>query len=321
MKIIYDRNDWREDPLAATVGFFDGVHLGHRFLLQKMCDLARERRMSSAIFTFPVHPRAILHSDYQPKLLNSFDERLELLSMTGIDYIIVMDFTPELAALTSHEFISTVLAAEWQVKTLLIGFDHRFGYQRTEGFDQYVGYGRECGMDVVNSGSFNSDKGIAISSSVIRRLIEKGDLAAVSQLLGYHYRLKGHVVNGHQIGRRMGFPTANIAVDEPLKMIPRNGSYAVRVTVDGQRYNGMLYIGSRPTIEDDNSLRIEAHIFDFAKDIYNEPILVEFVAFIREERKFDSPKALSAQIEEDRKIAKQFLVGATLAVAQFSINN
>ena len=321
MKIIYDKKDWQEEAVVATVGFFDGVHTGHRFLLQEMCNRAKERRLPAAIITFPAHPRVVLHSDYQPKLLNSFDERLTLLSMTGIDYIIVMNFTPELATLSAREFITAVLASEWHVKTLLIGFDHRFGYQREDGVIQYADYGRTFGMEVVSVGSFNSDKGLAVSSSVIRRLIETGDMAAVSQLLGYHYRLKGRVVNGHRIGHKMGFPTANIAVDEPLKMIPRNGSYAVRVTVDGQRYNGMLYIGSRPTIEGDNSLRIEAHIFDFAKDIYNKPITVEFVAFIREERKFDSLKTLSVQIEEDRKIAKQFLVGATLAVAQFVINN
>jgi riboflavin kinase/FMN adenylyltransferase len=307
MKVIYDRNDWREGAVVATVGFFDGVHVGHRFLLQEMCDLAKERRFPSAVITFPIHPRVALHSDFQPKLLNSYDEKLELLSKTGIDYVIVLDFTRELAALTAREFIFNILASEWHVKTLLVGFDHRFGYQRTEGFEQYADYGRECGVEVVHASSFNSDDGIAVSSSVVRRLIESGDVETASRLLGYPYRLKGHVVNGSQVGRTIGFPTANITVDEPFKVIPRNGSYAVRITIGGQQYKGMLYIGSRPTIGYDDSLRIEVNIFDFSKDIYNESIIVEFVAFIREDRKFDSLDELKKQMEEDRGCASRKL--------------
>ena len=308
MKIIYNRNDWTEEATVATVGFFDGVHQGHRFLLQEMCYQAKKRRLPTAVITFSVHPRVVLHSGYQPELLNSFEDKLELLSMTGIDYIIVMDFTPELAALTAREFIFRVLASEWHVKTLLVGFDHRFGSNRAEGFDEYADYGRECGMEVVRVAPYNSDKGITVSSSVIRRLIEKGDMEAVARLLGYHYRLKGHVVDGHQIGRLLGFPTANIAVDEPYKVFPRTGSYAVCITIDEGYYKGMLYVGSRPTIEYDDSLRIEVNIFDFSKDIYTESVTVEFVAFIREDRKFDSLEALQAQMWEDKKNAEQFFL-------------
>ena len=307
MKIIYNKDDWKEEAVVATVGFFDGVHSGHRFLLQEMCDLAKARRLPSAVITFPVHPRVVLHSDYQPQLLNSLDERLQLLSLTGIDYVIVMDFTPTLASLPARDYITDVLFSEWHVKTLLIGFDHRFGFQRTEGFEQYVDYGRACGLEVINFTSYKDDKGITVSSSVIRRLIEKGDMAAVSRLLGYPYQLKGHVVNGHQIGRQMGFPTANITVDESFKVIPHNGSYAVRITLDDQHYKGMLYIGSRPTIGFDDSLCIEVNIFDFSGDIYDKSVVVEFVAFIREERKFDSLDELQKQMEDDKQAVEQML--------------
>ena len=306
MTIIYDSNDWKEEAVVATVGFFDGVHPGHRFLLQKMCDLAKERRLPSAVITFPVHPRTVLHSDYQPKLLNSFEEKLELLSTTGVDYIIVIDFTPELASLTAREFISNVLVSGWHVKTLLVGFDHRFGFQRAEGFDKYVEYGMEYGMEIVKISSYSSENGKAVSSSMVRRLIETGDMAAVTHLLGYHYRLKGRVVKGHQLGRKLGIPTANMDVDEKLKVIPRSGSYAVWVTVDGRKYKGMLYVGSRPTIDYDNSLRIEVNIFDFSRDIYDVSIIVEFVEFIREDRKFDSLDDLMVQMEEDRKIIMNY---------------
>jgi len=310
MQIIYDRADWKEEAAVATVGFFDGVHAGHRFLLRQLCDLAKLRRLPAAVITFTVHPRGVLHADCQSKLLNSFEEKLSHLSLTGIDYVIVMDFTPELAALTAREFVTSVLAAEWHVRTLLTGFNHRFGYRRADGFEQYVDYGRACGMEVVKVASYDTEQGIAVSSSVIRQRIEAGDMVAVSRLLGYRYRLKGRVVSGHQIGRLIGFPTANMAVDEPLKLIPRNGSYAVGVTVGDRQYKGMAYIGSRPTIGNDDSFRIEVHIFDFSKAIYDEPVTVEFVAFIREERKFNSLDELGQQMAEDEKTALRLCRGA-----------
>lgn len=303
MKVIYDRNEWKEKEIVATIGFFDGVHPGHRFLLREMLELAKVRKLPSAVITFPVHPRIVLQSDYQPKLLNSFDEKLELLSKTGIDYVIVMDFTPALAALTAQTFITDVLSAQWHVSTLLIGHDHRFGHQRAEGFEQYVAYGRACGMEIVKATSY-SEKGVAVSSSAIRRLIERGDVETASHLLGYYYRLKGHVVGGHKVGRLIGFPTANIAVDEKFKVIPQSGSYAVWIKVDNKRYKGMLYIGSRPTVNNGNNLSIEVNIFDFSADIYNQPITVEFVKFIREDMKFNSLDELREQMEADRCAAR-----------------
>ena len=315
MKIIYNRNDWKEEAVVATIGFFDGVHSGHRFLLQQMQNLARERRLPSTVITFPTHPRVVLHADYQPKLLNSLDEKLALLSKSGIDYVIVMDFTHALSLLSARDFISTALALDWNVKTLLIGFDNRFGFQRSKGFEQYAHYGSECGMEVINISSYQSDSGVVVSSSAVRRLIEAGDVAAASQLLGYYYRLKGHVVNGYQIGRQIGFPTANIAVDEWFKVIPRSGSYAVRVTIDEQQYKGMLYIGTRPTINNDDSLCIEVNIFDFSNDIYNKAIVVEFIAFIREEKKFDSLEELRKQMEIDREVVLSQSKNVSIVIA------
>jgi riboflavin kinase/FMN adenylyltransferase len=263
---------------------------------------AKARGIPSAIITFPVHPQVILHSDYQPKLLNSQDEKLELLSKTGIDYIIVMDFTPELAALTAREFISTVLVPEWRVQTLLVGHDHHFGRRRHNGgFEQFTVDGMYYGLEVVKTSLYGSDNGAVINSSAIRGLIENGDVTAASRLLGYPYRLKGHVINGRRLGRRLGFPTANIAVDEKFKVIPRSGSYAVRITVDNTLYSGMSYVGSRPTAGTDDALSIEAHIFDFSKDIYDESITVAFIDFLREEMKFDSLDELREQIEADKR--------------------
>jgi riboflavin kinase/FMN adenylyltransferase len=301
MKVLYDQSEWNEKSIVATIGFFDGVHSGHCFLLQEMRKLAQERGLPTAIITFPVHPREVLQSDYQPKLLNSFDEKLELLSKTEIDYIIVMPFTHELAALTAFDFITTVLIPQWSVRTLFIGYDHRFGHQRTEGFEKYVMDGQAHGIEIIKMSSYFSDHGVAVSSSMVRRLIETGEMTAASRLLGYWYKLKGQVVSGSQMGRRLGFPTANIAVDEKFKVIPRNGSYAVQITIDDRKYKGMLYVGSRPTIVDDDSLSIEANIFDFNATIYNESIMVEFIDFIREDMKFDSLDELRKQLEADKK--------------------
>jgi riboflavin kinase/FMN adenylyltransferase len=318
MKVIDDIKNWAEEAVVATTGFFDGVHSGHRYLIGEMRRIATERHLPAAVITFPVHPRVVLHSEYQPGLLNSFDEKMDLLSLTGIDYAVVLDFTPSLAALTAREFIADVLSGQWKVRTLLVGYDHRFGHLRSDGFEQYAVYGRECGMEVVRAVS-HSGKGTAFSSSGIRHLLQQGDVAGAARILGYFYRLKGHVVNGCKIGRSLGFPTANIAVDGTLKVLPAAGSYAVWVTVGGRpsgsgqagrvdrRLKGMLYIGSRPTVHDGGEVSIEVNLFDFSEDIYGEAVAVEFVGFIRKDMKFDSPDELKAQLQADRLKAGEIL--------------
>jgi len=299
MSVICNIENWKENAVVATIGFFDGVHQGHRFLLREMRKLASERCLPSAVITFNTHPRKVLQSDYQPKLLNSFDEKMELLSNEKVDYIIVVDFTTSLAALSARDFITCFLSAKLRVKTLLIGHDHRFGYKRAEGFEEYVVYGNECGMEVVNVLEF-ADKELIFSSSKARHFIEKGDVAAASRLLGYNFRLKGRVVRGNKIGRTIGFPTANIAIDEKLKIIPHNGSYAVWIIIEDRKYNGMLYIGSRPTLEYNGSVSIEVNIFDFSEDIYDKSVVVEFVDFIRRDMKFDSIENLKEQMHADK---------------------
>ena len=308
MKIINDINEWKEEAAVATTGFFDGVHPGHRFLIGEMRRIARERRLPAAIITFPVHPRVILQPDYRPELLNSFDEKLERLSETGVDYTVVMDFTPSLAALTACTFIEDVLSRQWHIKTLLTGYDHRFGHLRTDGFAQYVACGRACGMEVTGAEAYRAEGGAVFSSSAIRQLLQRGDVAGAARMLGYFYRLEGRVVNGCGRGRTMGFPTANIAVSEKYKVVPPAGSYAVWVMSRGVRYRGMLYTGSRPTVNNDRSdVSIEVHIFDFSGDLYNEPLAVEFVEFVREDTRFDSPGELKAQIQADKRKTDRIL--------------
>jgi riboflavin kinase/FMN adenylyltransferase len=305
MKIIYDINAWNEGVICATVGFFDGVHQGHRFLIENLVKIAAARGMPAAVITFPIHPRIVLRSDYQPKLLNSFEEKLHLLEKTGVDYVIVIDFTTNLAALPAREFISDILANKLNVKVLLTGYDHRFGYMRSDGFEQYVGYGKQYGIEVINASSF-SDNGVVISSSSIRRLLEAGKVSEAAQMLGYHYNITGEVIEGAQIGRSIGFPTANIALSDSHKIIPRSGSYVVRVTVNNLNYSGMLYIGrSQETYSGNEATRIEVNIFDFEEVIYGKTITVEFLDFIRENIVFSNLDELQKQLLADRQYVLQ----------------
>lgn len=299
MIVVRDTEIIKEKKLVATIGFFDGVHLGHRFLIGELKQLADERNLPSAVITFPEHPRAVLHADYQPKLLNSFEEKLEHLASTGVDYCIVLDFTIGLSRLTAQEFITTVLAEQLQVSTLLIGYDHRFGHDRADGFDQYVTYGAACGMDVVKASPYDEGQ-TAVSSSEIRKLLSMCQVEEAAHLLTYPYQIRGSIVSGYKIGRKLGFPTANIQIDEPFKIIPGIGVYAVWVYLKNKRYKGMLYIGDRPTLNNGSNITLEVNILDFSEDIYNSEITVSFIHFVRGDIKFDSLEELKMQLANDR---------------------
>jgi riboflavin kinase/FMN adenylyltransferase len=289
------------EGLVATIGFFDGVHQGHRFLIRQMKNLARLRRLPAAAITFSQHPRTVLQADYQPKLLNSFEEKLERLAETDVDYCIVLDFTVALSKLTAEEFITSVLSQQWKVKTLFIGYDHRFGHERTDGIKQYVNYASACGMEVAEALPFIEGK-VAVSSSEVRKQLAAGHVDKAARLLTYPYQLKGHIVQGNKIGRTLGFPTANIRIDEPFKMLPGEGVYAVWASLQGKRYKGMLYIGRRPTLDTDNAVTLEVHILDFENDIYGKEITVSFVRYIRGDIRFRSLEELGEQLKQDRYI-------------------
>lgn len=306
MILLNDIRDIKETGLVATVGFFDGVHLGHRHLIGQLKHLAGERGLPSAVVTFPVHPRKVLQSDFQPKLLNSFEEKIGHLRSTGADYCIVLDFTRELSLLSAKEFITDILRRQMHVATLLVGHDHRFGHNREDGFDEYGAYGASCGMEVVKASRFTLD-GLTVSSSAIRRMLAEGQVAEARTLLDYPYQLKGHIVSGYKIGRTLGFPTANIQVDEPYKALPRIGVYAVRVGLGGKRYGGMLYIGNRPTLHNGTDISLEVNIFDFSESVYNNEITVSFVDYIRDDILFGSLDELKDQLEKDRKTIRDVL--------------
>ncbi|MCI5663314.1 MAG: bifunctional riboflavin kinase/FAD synthetase [Mediterranea sp.] len=291
-------------PAVATIGFFDGVHRGHRYLIEQVCEAAAERGLASAVVTFPIHPRRVMQSDFHPQLLTTCDEKVRLLERAGIDACIMMDFTPQLAALSARQFMA-LLKEQYRIEALVIGYDHRFGHNRAEGFAEYAAYGRELGMEVLPARAYYLNRsegqgaGSDVSSSGIRRLLQAGDVKAAAQALGYRYFLQGRVVGGYRVGHRIGFPTANLCVNNPDKLIPADGVYAVWADVDGHRYGGMLCIGTRPTLANGSDRSIEVHLFDFQADIYERPLTLSFVQRTRDEQKFASVDLLVAQLHRD----------------------
>ena len=305
MNIIRDTHPQALTSSVATIGFFDGVHLGHRHLINQVKMAASLNGWCSSIITFPVHPRQVIQSDYQPSLLSSPEEKIELLASTGIDNCILLPFTRELSQLTAWEFMQ-LLYEQYKVRMLVIGYDHRFGHNRAEAFEDYCRYGRELGIHIMQATAYTQEQD-KVSSSAIRRALLSGEVSTATKYLGYPYFLQGTIVSGYQVGRKIGFPTANLQVDFSNKLIPSIGVYAVYVYVNGQKYKGMLNIGHRPTLNNGTDLSIEVHILDFEGDIYHQPMRIEFVDFLRAEAKFQSTEELALQIQKDKEAALQIL--------------
>lgn len=300
---------------VATIGFFDGVHKGHQFLIRQVVEEAERMGTASMAVTFANHPRTVVEQmkgeGSEMKLLTTRDEKVAMLKKLGIQEVRMLEFTSEMALMTAREFMSRVLKQEMDVGVLVIGYDHRFGHNRSEGFDDYVRYGEEIGIKVIQAKVYE-EADIIVSSSLIRETLQQGRIADCRRLLGYDYSIKGIVVNGFRVGRTIGYPTANVQVASD-KLVPRDGVYAVKVEVPSHLspltshcFDGMLNIGWRPTFNG-NCHTIEVHLFDFDANIYSEQIVIHFIDFIRPEQKFDSPDALVCQLAEDEKKAKALL--------------
>ncbi|MCD8183137.1 MAG: bifunctional riboflavin kinase/FAD synthetase [Bacteroides sp.] len=305
MQLLWGTSDNVVRPSVATIGFFDGVHRGHRFLIEQVRDIATTRNLASSVITFPVHPRKVMHPDFHPELLTTCDEKVALLADVGLDYCIMLDFTPELAHLSAKQFM-TILKENYRIEALVIGHDHRFGHNRSEGFEDYVRYGQELGMEVILARAYSND-GIMVSSSVIRRLLSEGNASDAGDCLGYPFFLDGTVVGGYHVGRKISFPTANLRVNDAEKLVPADGVYAVYVFVGGQKYAGMLSIGYRPTLNNGTDRSIEVHIFHFDANIYNQPMRISFVRYTRPELKFNSIEELIEQLHKDAAEVKVIL--------------
>ena len=287
---------------TAAIGFFDGVHLGHRFVIEQLKMLAENNNSLSLIVTFGVHPRKVLQSGFQPKLLTTLPEKICLLEKQGVDACTILDFTPEIARISAYNFMKEVLKEQYNIGTLLIGYDHRFGHKRQDKFPDYVRYGEMLGMQVVLSERFSDNRLGNVSSSEIREALQNGQIEKANSMLGYPYFFEGKVVDGFKVGRKIGFPTANLQLEDKDKLLPASGVYAVKVTIDGETlYPGMLNIGNRPTLANNNEMSVEVHIIGFDEDIYGQTIEVQFIRKIRDEKKFDDISKLIEQLEKDKK--------------------
>lgn len=292
---------------AATIGFFDGVHLGHQSVISQLRAAAQKRGLQSMVITFERHPRQVLQSEWQPLLLTSLEEKKELLVRTGIDKLVVLRFDRAMSQLSSREFMERVLKHELGVSLLLTGYDNRFGHDRTATFDDYVAYGRELGIEVI-CGQPTDVAGQRVSSSLVRSLLSEGNVDLAAQCLGRPYQLTGQVGHGEQIGRQLGFPTANIIVSKGNRLVPAPGVYAVCLSIKGDDtlLQGMMNIGTRPTFHG-NQLTLEANIFDFNGDLYGQYLNVFFIERLRNEQTFSSAEALMEQMEHDAVQAREIL--------------
>lgn len=285
---------------CATIGFFDGVHRGHQFMIDSLTTMAHAQGRQSLVITFDRHPRQVVHADYVPQLITTTDEKLQLLHATAADRIEVLHFDAQMAQLSAYEFMRQVLHEKYGVAMLLTGYDNRFGHNRAEGFADYVRYGEEMGMKVLQNTPIDID-GMRVSSSLIRRLIAEGNITEASNCMGHPYSITGSVAHGFQEGRRIGFPTANIVPESAEKLVPGNGVYATRVSVEGGEWMpAMLNIGTNPTFQRQQTT-IEAHIIGFEGDIYGRKVRVEFGRKLRDEQRFESVEALQKQLETDKK--------------------
>ena len=299
-------------PCVATIGFFDGVHRGHQFLIANVMEEARKAGLQSLVITFDRHPRQVLSQDYQPRLLTTLERKLQLLSLTGVDNVAVLHFTKEMAALSARDFMQQILHDKLNVRELIIGYDNRFGHNRAEGFDDYVGYGKEMGIKVMQSTPFSVGD-IKVSSSLTRSFLEGGEVEMAARCLGRPYELSGTVVKGFQQGRKLGFPTANLDTGDSGLLIPKGGVYAVKASIDDHQrlMPAMMDIGTRPTYGG-TKLSLETNIFNFHGCLYGKPLSVQFIKRIRDDIKFDSIEALAAQIQKDKEVVTKIFGASDL---------
>ena len=307
MQIYYGIQDFQPLTRAiVTSGTFDGVHVGHQKILIRLREIAQSEGGETVVLTFWPHPRTVVANDSPNlKLLSTLAEKIDLLRQNGINHLLVVPFTREFSELSSEEYIQQILVEKLGTKKLVIGYDHRFGRNREGGFDYLEANAARFGFEIEEISRQEIDH-LTISSTKIRQALEAGNVLVANELLGRNYTFTGLVAKGRQLGRTLGFPTANVQIPETFKLIPADGVYAVRAHVRENSYGGVMNIGLRPTVSGTGRTQ-EVHLFDFNEDIYGETLTVELVAFVRAEQKFNGLEALKSQIELDRTRAMELL--------------
>lgn len=308
MKVHSDLSTFQAHRPVVTIGMFDGVHIGHRQLLAQLVEKAKDIEGEAVVITFWPHPRMVLNQDKEKlRFLTSPEERTILFSQLGIDHLLLIPFTTDLANLTSEEFIHQFLVDKIGIYHLLMGYNHRFGRDRESRYDKYCELAEKYQFGISKVEAVRAG-GLKTSSTDIRNHLLDGAIEKANQILGYPYLVSGRVMGGQKLGRRIGYPTANIEVNESFKLIPPDGVYACTVHVEGKQFGGMLNIGFRPTVNHNVDHRsLEVHIFDFNRDIYSEEIQVEFHTRVRDEMKFENVEALQQQLKKDEIEIRSFL--------------
>ncbi len=299
MKIYQSLNEFKPSrKTIVTLGTFDGVHLGHNVILDKICNTAKQENLESVLLTFFPHPRLIVSNDSEIKMLNTMAEKAKLLKQKGIQNFIIHPFDKLFSELSPREFVAQILVKQLNIQKIIIGYDHKFGKNRAADFNDLIAFGKEFGFEVEEIPAKQVDE-VAVSSTKIRNSLLEGNISLANDYLGYSYMLSGIVIKGNQLGRTIGFPTANIEVSENYKLIPKNGVYIVSAIVNNQTIFGMMNIGIKPTLGD-NVPTIEVHLLNFSEDIYNQKIQVNVIERLRDEQKFESFEALKSQLEIDK---------------------
>lgn len=289
----------------VTIGTFDGVHIGHKAILKRLVETAKKENLDSVVLTFFPHPRMVLQQNVDIKLINTIEERTELLENTGLDHLVIHPFTHAFSRLTALEYVRDILVNSLKAKKIIIGYDHRFGRNRNADIEDLKEFGKTYNFEVEEISAKEIDD-VAISSTKIRKALNEGDIETANSYLGYNFMISGEVVKGKAIGRTINYPTANLKLKEKYKLVPKNGVYIVQSTIEGEKIFGITSIGTNPTVGGTEKT-IETHFLNFNKDLYGKEITIAFLKFIRDEETFDSVEILKQEIEKDETFAKQFL--------------
>lgn len=290
---------------VLTIGTFDGVHIGHKKILERVINHARKEGLRSTVLTFFPHPRMVLQQDSGLKLLNTLDEKIAILEATGLDCLVIHPFTKEFSRLTAREFVEDNLVNQLAAKKIVIGYDHRFGRNRNADINDLKAFGLELGFEVDEIPAQEIDE-VSVSSTKIRRALAEGDIGTANSYLGYAYMLTGTIMKGKGLGRTINFPTANLVIGEEYKLIPKNGVYVVQSRLDDSPYFGMMNIGMNPTVNGKHR-SIEIHFFDLSADLYGKSLRIDVLHRLRDEKKFDSIENLQAQLDKDKESAFRFI--------------
>jgi len=299
LKIFNDLSTYISNKKTfVTIGTFDGVHIGHKKVIKNLVKSAALKNASSVLLTFFPHPRMVLQKNANIKLINTIDERIKLLKKTGLEILVIHEFTEDFSKQTALDFTKNVLIKKLNISKLVIGYDHQLGKNRDGNFKQLEAYGKTLGFNVKEIRQQDIDS-IVVSSTNIRKAIENGEIEKANNFLGYNYMLTGKVVKGKNLGEKIGFPTANLHIRETYKLLPKTGAYVVKAEIENTTVFGMMNIGYRPTVSGENQT-IEVHFFDFNKDLYGATIQIDVLSFLRDEQKFNSVEILKNQLKKDR---------------------